>query len=112
MSGYDNHYPITVENPRWNGRFWCLKGDLSDEGLAATDDLDGVGAGEGRGQGDVTLYIYKGVEHDVPVLIEDVDGGAEGAGCCRQRVAVEVEDGHENGGTLVISIGGSGRNVR
>ena len=56
MPVYNNDYPITVENPRWNGRFWWLKGDFSDESLAAADDPDGVGAGEGRGQGDVTLY--------------------------------------------------------
>ena len=36
-----------------------LQGDFSLECLAAAEDLDGVGAGEGGGKVDVALYIYK-----------------------------------------------------
>lgn len=65
-----------------------LQGDFSLEGLAAAEDLDGIGAGEGGGELDVAFYIYKCREHDIVVLIQQLDGGADCARACRQRVTI------------------------
>ena len=89
---------------RWNGRKLKLQGDFSYEGLAAAEELDGVGASEGRGQLDVAFYIYKGREYDSAILIQQLDGGAEGVGAGRQRMAVEIEDGHRDGGAGQVAI--------
>ena len=67
-----------------------LQGDLALEDLAAAEDLDGVGAGEGGGKVDVALYIYKSREHDIIVLIQQLDGGAECARACRQCVTIYI----------------------
>lgn len=59
-----------------------LQGDFSLESLVAADELDGVGAGEGRGQFDVAFYIYKCREYDSAVLIQQLNGGAESPIAC------------------------------
>ena len=65
-----------------------LQGDFSLEGLAITEDLDGVGAGEGGGKVNVALYIYKGREHDIVIFIQQLDGGAGCARAGRQCVTI------------------------
>ena len=86
------------------GIFLCLQGDFSLEGLATAEDTYSVGAREGRGQLDVAFYIYKGREYDSAILIQQLDGGAEGVGAGRQRMAIEIEDGHRDGGAGVFTI--------
>ena len=81
-----------------------LQRDFSHECLAASDDFDGIGASECRGQFNITLYIYISREDDVVILIQKLDGGAERVVTSRQCVTVEVENRLENGGTGIITI--------
>lgn len=67
-----------------------LQGDFSLEGLAAAEDLDGVGAGEGGRQLDIAFNIDKCREHDIIVLIQQLDGGAECARASRQCVTIYI----------------------
>ena len=86
------------------GVFLSLKGDFSLKGLATAEDTYSVGAGEGRGQLDVAFYIYKGREDYIVILVQELDGGAEGVGAGSQRMAIEIEDGHRDGGARVFTI--------
>ena len=87
-----------------------LQRDFSHECLAASDDFDGIGASECRGQFKITLYIYISREDYVVILIQKLDGGAERSITRSQGVAVKIEDGHEDGSARVTSIVWSGFN--
>ena len=79
-----------------------LQRDFSHKSLTASDDFDGIGASECRGQFNVTLYIYISREDDIAVFIQKLDGGAERAVTRSQGVAVKIEDGHGNRCLLVV----------
>ena len=81
-----------------------LQLDFSNEYDASAHDLYGICTREGGGEQNVTLDADIGGEDHVVVLIEEHDGAAEGVVRCRQRVAVEIEDGREDGGASGVSI--------
>ena len=81
-----------------------LQLDFSNESDASAHDLYCICTREGGGELDVTFDADIGGEDHVVILIEEHDGAAEGVVRCCQRVAVEIEDGREDGGTWMVSI--------
>ena len=93
------------------GKIEPLQLDLADECHAPARDLYSIGTREGCGELDVALNVDVRREDDVVILIEQLHGGADGVVRGRQRVAIQVEDGREDGRTRMTTLVWSGLDI-
>lgn len=77
-----------------------LQLDFSDESDASARDPYGICTREGGGELDVAFDADIGGEDHIVVLIDEFHCAAKGVVRSCQRVAVEIEDGYEDGGTM------------